>query len=114
MLSRNDFWNPLMSDAIAMTVATPMTMPSSASIERSRFAASAWRAIVNVSAISWSGRMGSLVAQRFDRVEARGARGRVRPEEHAHARAHQHAQRDRAQAERRRERAHRPHEQGQA
>src|SRR6185436_14527032 len=113
----NERWKPLMSDIIAITVATPMTMPSSASSERIRFAVSAWRAIRSVSrnslhadmtpsvAYRWprverggdSSRSASsasrrrlLVAEGVHRVEARGAHGRVEPEEDAdHARDEQ-------------------------
>src|SRR5436190_5644338 len=109
MFCWNERWNPLMSDTMPMTVPTPMTMPSSASTERMRFAASARRAIVNVSRTRNPRVTASLVAQRLDRIEAGRARGRVGAEEHADARAHDHAEHDRAETQCRGERAHRPH-----
>src|SRR5262245_47159000 len=115
MFCLNERWKPLMSDTMPITVPTPMTMPSSASMERMRFAASARRAIVSVSNTRKLRFIAdpSLVAQRLDRVEAGRSRGRVGAEEHAHAGAHDHAERDRAQAERRRQRTHRADEQRQ-
>src|SRR6516165_1777692 len=100
MFCWNERWKPLISDTMPITVPTPMTIPSSASIERMRFAASARRAIVSVSRTRKPGLMArpSLVAQRLDRVEAGRARGRVGAEEHTDGRAHEHAERARAQA----------------
>src|SRR6185369_16834698 len=100
MFCWNERWKPLMSDTMPITVPTPMTMPSSASIERMRFAASARRAIVNVSRTRKPRLIASLVAQRRDRIEARRARGGIGAEEHADARAHDHAENHGAHAER--------------
>src|SRR5215471_11424997 len=113
MFCSNERWNPLMSDTMPITVPTPMTMPSSASIERMRFAVSARRAIVSVSSMRKPRFTGALsfVAQRLDRIEAGRTRGRVGAEEDADAGAHDHAEQHRAQAQRRRQRAHRAHEQ---
>src|SRR5690348_2905583 len=101
MFCWNERWKPLMSDTMPITVATPMTMPSSASIERMRFAVSARRAIVSVSRTRKPRLTASLVAQRLDRIEAGRSRGRVRAEEHADRRAHDHAEEHRPQAQRR-------------
>src|SRR5215471_16541056 len=114
MFCSNERWNPLMSDTMPITVPTPMTMPSSASIERMRFAVSARRAIVSVSSMRKPRFMGlalSFVAQRLDRIEAGRTRGRVGAEKDTDAGAHDHAKQHRAQAQRRRQRAHRAHEQ---
>src|SRR5215831_16027983 len=109
MFCSNERWKPLMSDTMPITVPTPMTMPSSASIERMRFAVSARRAIVSVSSTRKPRFMGglSLVAQRLDRIEAGRAGGRVGAEEHADGGAHDHAEQDRPQAQRRGQRAQR-------
>src|SRR5215472_13831911 len=104
MFCWNERWKPLMSDTMPITVATPMTMPSSASIERMRFAVSARRAIVSVSSTRKPRLMASLVAQRLDRIEAGRPGGRVGAEEHADGRAHEHAEQDRPHAQRRGER----------
>jgi hypothetical protein len=65
----NERWKPLMSDIIAITVATPMTMPSSASSERMRFAVRAWRAMRSVSRNSLHADMEPSVAYRARGVE---------------------------------------------
>src|SRR4029077_20478351 len=103
----NERWKPLISDIIAITVATPMTMPSRASIERMRFAASACRAMRTVSrnsvhavmapSVAEAGRPAeaaavSLLAQRIHRVEPRRAHRRVEPEEYADQRGHEQAE----------------------
>src|SRR5262245_8430758 len=115
MFCWNERWKPLMSDTMPITVPTPITMPSSASSERMRFAARARRAIVSVSKTRKRRLIAgpSLVAERLDRVEAGRTRGRVGAEEHADARAHHDAHRDRAETERRRQRAHGADEQRQ-
>src|SRR5260221_13978684 len=110
MFCWNERWKPLMSATMPITVPTPMTMPSRASIERMRFAVSARRAMPNVSVSRNRKFMASLVAQRFDGIEARRAGGRVRAEEHAHGGAHDHAEQHRGHAQPRRQRAHRAHE----
>src|SRR5689334_12151436 len=120
---------PLISDAIAMTVATPMTMPRSASRVRSRFAASAWRAIRNVSRRSAANPMpsayrvsrdhrpgprrarpGSLVAEGVHGVQARGAHRRVEPEEDADHRGDEQPHGDGPPGDEGRQRQDRPHE----
>src|SRR5688572_10888778 len=110
MFCWNERWKPLMSDTIAITVATPMTMPSSASAERMRFAASARRAIVNVSVTRNPSFMASLVAERLDRVEAGGAGRRVGAEEHPDRGAHEYAQDHGGDTQRRGQRAERADE----
>src|SRR5436190_7155447 len=90
MLCSNERWKPLISAIMPITVPTPMTMPSSASIERNRFAARARPAIPKIS-LARAGFTRSLVAQRLDGVEARGAEGRVGTEEDADQRGHQDA-----------------------
>src|SRR5438093_8440098 len=104
MFCWNERWKPLMSATMPITVPTPMTMPRSASSDRMRFAASAWRAIVNVSPIRKRRFTASLVAERLDRIEAGRTRGRVGAEEHADRRAHEHAEQHGAQGERGRQR----------
>jgi hypothetical protein len=49
MLFWNERWNPLMSATMPMSVATPITIPSSASAERRRLATSAREAMPRVS-----------------------------------------------------------------
>jgi len=49
MLCWNERWKPLMSATMPMTVPTPITIPSRARTERSRFATSARPAIPRVS-----------------------------------------------------------------
>src|SRR5262245_36234624 len=93
-----------------ITVLTPMTIPSRASSERSRFAASARPAMPATSRIRNGPPIGALVPQRLDRVEARGADGRIRAEEHADQRRHQDAAQDRGHAHRGGERRHGPDE----
>src|SRR5262245_32136363 len=111
MFCWNDRWKPLMSATIPITVPTPITMPSSGSMERMRFAASARRAMVNVSAIRKPRLTASLVAQRLDGIEAGRARGRVGAEKHADHRAHDDPEHHGAEAQRRRQRAHRADQQ---
>src|SRR5258706_8184980 len=93
MLCSKERWNPLISAIIPITVPTPMTIPSSASSERSRFASSDRPAIFRVSDRNRFP-IGLLVAQRFDRVEARGAERGVRaeedPDQARHADAEEH------------------------
>src|ERR1043166_1171390 len=112
MFCWNERWKPLMSATMPITVPTPMTIPSSASIERMRFAVSARRAMSNVSESRKRVFMGSLVTQRFDGIEARGAGRRVGAEEHAHGGAHDDPEQHRGEAQRRGQRTHRPHDQG--
>src|SRR6266478_5079647 len=88
MLCSNERWKPLINDIIPITVPTPMTMPSSASIERRRLAARARPAMPQISANS-PAVTGSLVPQRVDRIEPRGADRRIRSEEHADQGRHQ-------------------------
>src|ERR1043166_2877264 len=92
MFCWNERWNPLMSATLPIPVPTPMTIPSSASIERMRFAVSARRAMSNVSESRKRVFTRSLVAQRFDGIEARGAGRGVGAEEHAHGGAHDDAE----------------------
>src|SRR4026209_2639242 len=102
-------WKPLISATMPITVPTPMTIPSRARNERSRFATSAWRAIRKVSR-SRSKVIASLVAQRLDRIEARRPRGRIRAEEDAHQARHQDPEQDRREVDRRQQRRDRPHQ----
>src|ERR1051325_8890859 len=98
----NERRKPLMSEPMAITVPTPITIPRSASSDRIRFALSAWRAMRNVSRKrnpsviprAWTtasalssrpyaaGRV-SLVAERLHGVEPRGTRGGGEPKKHA-------------------------------
>src|SRR5206468_5694696 len=87
VLCSNERWKPLINAIMPITVPTPMTMPSNASIDRSRFAANARPAISRISRTRL-GVTASLVAQRLDRVEAGRAKRGVRAEEHADQRRH--------------------------
>src|SRR5580765_2235972 len=99
MLCWKERWKPLISETIPITVPTPITMPSSASADRMRFATSARLAMNSVSRIM-NRFIGSLVPQRFDRIELRRAIGRVRPEEHSDQGGHDDAHHQRGQAHR--------------
>src|SRR5437762_14343662 len=75
--------NPATIDAIAMTVAIPITTPRMVSPERSLLTRSWSTAISQPSRNEWNAML--LGAQRFDRVEARSPVGRVDPEHDPHA-----------------------------
>src|SRR6266702_1282506 len=75
--------NPATIDAMAMTVAIPMTTPRMVSPERSLLTRSWSTAISQPSRIEWNAML--LGAQRFDRVEARRAVRRVNAEYDPHA-----------------------------
>src|SRR6266446_5949488 len=64
---------PATMEAIAMTVAIPITTPSTVSADRSLLARSWSRAMRQPSRTEWSGPGHLFLAQRFDRVEPRGA-----------------------------------------
>src|SRR5205807_9397368 len=85
--------NPATIDAIAITVAIPITTPRMVSPERSLLMRSWSTAISQPSRIEWNAML--LGAQRFDRVEPRGAVGRVDPEHDPHADADAPPQRHR-------------------
>src|SRR5437763_5658629 len=70
--------NPATIDAIAMTVAIPITTPRMVSPERSLLTRSWSTAISQPSRNEWNAML--LGAQRFDRVEARGPVGGVDPD----------------------------------
>src|ERR1041385_8346641 len=110
MLCLNERWKPLMRATIPITVPTPITIPSSASKERSRFAISA-RAAMPRASRSRNRFTGSLVAQGFDRVEPGRAPGRVGAEEHPDPDGHADAEEDRGAADGGGQRAPRPGEQ---
>src|SRR5881275_680980 len=75
--------NPATIDAMAMTVAIPMTTPRMVSPERSLLTRSWSTAISQPSRMEWKAML--LRAQRFDRVEARGPVRRIDAEHDAHA-----------------------------
>src|SRR2546426_8574597 len=74
---------PATIDAMAMTVAIPMTTPRMVSPERSLLTRSWSTAISQPSRMEWSAML--LGAQRFDRVEARRAVRGVDAEHDTHA-----------------------------
>src|SRR5437879_5051902 len=74
---------PATIDAMAITVAIPITTPRMVSPERSLLTRSWSTAISQPSRIEWNAIL--LGAQRFDRVEARGPMGRVDAEHDPHA-----------------------------
>src|SRR5712671_4279882 len=84
--------NPVTIDAIAMTVAIPMTTPRMVSPERSLLIRSWSSAITQPSRMEWRAML--LGAQRFDRVEARRPQRGVDAEhdadDHAHAQRQDH------------------------
>src|SRR5215470_11999124 len=87
---------PVTIETIAITVATPTTMPRIVSPARSLWARTAIRAKRMFSPKPRRNReknwvIGSLVPQRFDRIEARRFDRRIDPEEDAHRHRHEQA-----------------------
>src|SRR3954471_10155589 len=79
--------NPATIDAIDITVAMPITTPSTVSAERSLLARSWSSAMRHPSRTEWSFNL--FLAQRFDGVEQGGAVRRVHAERDAHHDAEQ-------------------------
>src|ERR1043166_6210174 len=94
--------NPAMIEAIAITVAMPITTPRIVRPERSLLARSWSTAISQPSATEWSAML--LVTERFDRIEARRAQGGVHAEHDAHDQPESQRQGDRPERDARRQR----------
>ncbi|CAM4510594.1 hypothetical protein COEX109129_36530 [Corallococcus exiguus] len=94
---------PSMRAIIVMTVATPMTMPTSVRSERSGLP----RKVPSASRkLSRKARIALFVAERFHRVQPGRTRGRPDAEQQAHQRRERHPAHHRARAHVRRQRRH--------